>query len=341
MSSTEFAQLLVGPESKEPGDGLGLGLYVGAACDCVGVFSRPDPQSFTKFALSAGVFLLIAAFLVPAFVLRETSVLRISEHELTTLTPLARAELERRQRIARAAGIAVPYIGVFFFLIGGALLVYGAPRLKRKEDADEERFFVELAKLRSEIEPQSESEREERLKEDVEEELCDEKLEAVEGPEGAPTPSPELHPQATTNVRELMLRAATVERDVLNHLAQIAPPNYELQANVKVSGGLLLDGLLVSKVAHLPDVVVEIKLMRGSFRKNLNNRLNEGLGVLLRYRARVKRAATGWLIIVIDGAIDAADRDLLVRRAEEYAAELWVSIITPDALSELSLPKAG
>jgi hypothetical protein len=127
----------------------------------------------------------------------------------------------------------------------------------------------------------------------------------------------------------------------LNHLAQIAPPNYELQANVKVSGGLLLDGLLVSKVAHLPDVVVEIKLMRGSFRKNLNNRLNEGLGVLLRYRARVKRAATGWLIIVIDGAIDAADRDLLVRRAEEYAAELWVSIITPDALSELSLPKAG
>jgi len=83
MSSTEFAQLLVGPESKEPGDGLGLGLYVGAACDCVGVFSRPDPQSFTKFALSAGVFLLIAAFLVPAFVLRETSVLRISEHELT------------------------------------------------------------------------------------------------------------------------------------------------------------------------------------------------------------------------------------------------------------------
>ncbi len=337
----EFSQLLVGSEIKEPGDGLGLGLYVGAACDCVGVFSRPDPQSFTKFALSAGVFLLIAAFLVPAFVLRETSVLRISEHELTTLTPLARAELERRQRIARAAGIAVPYIGVFFFLIGGALLVYGAPRLKRKEDADEERFLVELAKLRSEIEPQSESEREERLKEDVEEELCDEKLEAVEGPEGAPTPSPELHPQATTNVRELMLRAATVERDVLNHLAQIAPPNYELQANVKVSGGLLLDGLLVSKVAHLPDVVVEIKLMRGSFRKNLNNRLNEGLGVLLRYRARVKRAATGWLIIVIDGAIDAADRDLLVRRGEEYAAELWVSIITPDALSELSLPKAG
>jgi hypothetical protein len=62
-------------------------------------------------------------------------------------------------------------VGVFFLILGGALIVYGAPRLKRQEEADEERFSVELDKLRSEVVPQSKSEREERLKEDVEEEL--------------------------------------------------------------------------------------------------------------------------------------------------------------------------
>jgi membrane protein implicated in regulation of membrane protease activity len=302
------------------------------------VFSRPDPQSFTKFALSAGVFLLIAAFVVPAFVLRETGALRISEHELSTLTPLARNELERRQRIARSAGIAAPYVGVVFFILGGALLVYGAPRLKRKEDADEERFSVELAKLRSEIEPQSKREREERLKEEVEEELSDKQPEAVGSAEEEQRPSPAQPPEPTTNVRDLMLRAATVERDVLDHLAQIAPPNYELQANVKVSGGLLLDGLLVSGVAHLPDLVVEIKLMGRFLRSNLTKRLNDSVGRLLRYRARVKRAATGWVIIVVDGAISAADRDLAMRRASEYAADLRVSLITMDELPDLVLP---
>jgi hypothetical protein len=305
------------------------------------VFSRPDPQSFTKFALSAGVFLLIAAFVVPALVLRETGVLRISEHELSTLTPLARKELERRQSIAHAAGVAAPYVGGLFFLVGGALFIYGVPRLKRKEDADEERSSAELAKLRSEIEPQSEGEREERLKEDVEEGLSDETLAVGPSAEVAQTLSSLPSTQPTTDFRGLMQRAATVERDVLSHLAQIAPPNYELQANVKVSGGLLLDGLLVSRVAHLPDIVVEIKLMRGSFRKAINNRLNDGLGVLLRYRTRVKRAATGWLILVIDSPIDATERDFVVKRAEEYAAELWVSVIITDELGGLSLPKVG
>ncbi len=267
--------------------------------------------------------------------------LRISEHELSTLTPLARKELERRQSIARAAGVAAPYVGGLFFLVGGALLVYGAPRLKRKEDADEERFSAELAKLWSEIEPQSEGEREERLKEDVEEGLSDETLAVGPSAEVAQTLSSVPSPQPTTDFRGLMQRAATVERDVLSHLAQIAPPNYELQANVKVSGGLLLDGLLVSRVAHLPDIVVEIKLMRGSFRKAINNRLNDGLGILLRYRSRVKRAATGWLILVIDSPIDATERDFVVKRAEEYAVELWVSVIITDELAGLSLPKVG
>jgi hypothetical protein len=93
----------------------------------MGVFSRPDPQSFTKFALSAGVFLVIAAVVLPGLVLRETGVLRISRKELSGLTSIARNELERRQRIARTAGTAAPYVGALFFVLGGALLIYGAP----------------------------------------------------------------------------------------------------------------------------------------------------------------------------------------------------------------------
>jgi hypothetical protein len=304
------------------------------------MLSRPDPQSFTKFALSAGVFLVIAAFVIPGLILRETGILRISQRELSGLTPLARKELKRRQGMERSAGLAAPYVGIFFFILGGALIVYGAPRLKRQEEADEERFSVELDKLRSEIKPQSRGEREERLMEDVEEELGYKKPEpaAVVGKEPQPSPSASLSPRV--NVRQLMRRAAEVEEQVLAHLAQIAPPRYELQANVKIARDptLLLDGLLVSKVEQLPDIVVEIKLSGRSFRKNARNRINEGVAQLLRYRARMQRTSKGWLIIVVDEVIAPADREFAARLAADFAAYVHVSVITLNDLPGLSLP---
>jgi hypothetical protein len=327
------------------------------------MLSRPDPQSFTKFALSAGVFLVIAAFVIPGLILRETGILRISQRELSGLTPLARKELKRRQGIDRSAGLAAPYVGILCFILGGALIVYGAPRLKRQEEADEERFSVELDKLRSEIKPQSKSEHEERLMEDVEEELGYKKPEpaavvseepqpdveeepgykepepaAVVSEEPQPSPSTSLSPR--TDVRQLMRRAAEVEERVLAHLAQIAPPRYELQANVKIARdpALLLDGLLVSKVEQLPDIVVEIKLSGRSFRKNARNRINDGVAQLLRYRARMQRMSISWLIIVFDEAIAPADREFAARLAAEFAVYVHVSVITLDDLPGLSLP---
>jgi hypothetical protein len=313
---------------------------VGTFCDGWKMLSRPDPQSFTKFALSAGVFLVIAAFVIPGLIFRETGILRISQQELSGLTPLARKELKRRQGIDRSIGLAAPYVGILSFILGGTLIVYGAPRLKRQEEADEERFSVELDKLRSEIKPQSKREREGRLMEDVEEELAYKKPEPATVVSEEPQPSASASRSRKTNVRQLMQRAGEVEDLVLAHLAQIAPPKYELQANVKIAQGptLLLDGLLVSKVEQLPDIVVEIKLSSKSVRNNARNRINEGVAQLLRYRARMQRTSIGWLIIVVDEAIQPADREFTGRLAADFAVYVHVSVITLDELPGLSLP---
>jgi len=57
--------------------------------ECPAVIPSPDPQSFTKFLISAGVFLCVAAFVGPGLALRDTGVLRISTRQLAeyTLTP--------------------------------------------------------------------------------------------------------------------------------------------------------------------------------------------------------------------------------------------------------------
>jgi hypothetical protein len=42
------------------------------------VLPRPDSNGFTRFVISAGVFLVVAAFVVPGLVLRDTGVLTVS-----------------------------------------------------------------------------------------------------------------------------------------------------------------------------------------------------------------------------------------------------------------------
>jgi hypothetical protein len=295
------------------------------------MFSKPDPQSFTKFALSAGVFLLIAAFVVPGLVLRETGALRISRHELSSLTSLARHELERRQRIDRSAEVVAPYAGVILFVLGAGLLGYGVPRLKQKENADEERSLAELDKLRSEIQPQSPREREASLKEDAEQALAEKGVQSQA--DTAPRPVASI-----TNVDRLMLRASEVDERVLVRLAEIAPPKYELRANVKISGGMLFDGLLVSRVDQSPDIVVEIKLIGNSFRNNLRNRISDAVARLVWYRTRMRRSAIGWLIFVAESPLGAEDHEFAKQRAAEYGMDLHVSIVTIDDLPGMSLP---
>jgi len=121
------------------------------------VLARPDPQSFTRFFVSLGAFLCIAAFLAPALVLRETKVLQITRQDLAALTPAAKEEIERRQRIAEGVGAVAPYAGLVLLIGGVAALWYATPRLRRQEEADDQRAAAELQKLNAELAPQTEA----------------------------------------------------------------------------------------------------------------------------------------------------------------------------------------
>ncbi len=298
---------------------------------------RPDPQSFTKLAISAGVFLVIAAFLVPGLVLRETGVLRVSKRELARATPLARDELERRQRLSRTAGQIAPYGGIFLFVGGVILIVYGAPRLKRQEEADEVRSSVELDKLRSEIKPQSEQERAERLKADVEEELRPQTAPGKPGDGSASGPAATISGQ---DLQDRVRRAGEIERQVLARVERLLPPAYELKANVKIDGrsALLLDGLLVSKVDQLPDVVIEIKQSGAPRLGNARNRMAEAAAMLMNYRSRVQQDAIGWVIFVVEGPVGTPDLERLRELARDFAVALHVSVVQEGDLSTLSFP---
>lgn len=298
---------------------------------------RPETHGFTKFVLSLGVFLCVAAFVAPALILRDTDVLLVSERSLHRLTPVAEEEIRSRQRTAHHLGSIAPYAGLAFLLGGLALVGYGLPRLHRQEGKDDEKSAAELAQLLSALKPQSAEEEEAELEAKV-----DEESEAATG-EGSHTAAEAAPPLP---LRQIYSRAARAERarevenQVLSRIEAIVPPLYELKARVKVHGppDLLVDGVLVSKVDQLPDIVVEIKLGGIALSNNVGNRIAEALLSVTRYGNRLNRVSRGWLIIVLDQESTPPSQAALARFAADLDEKIRLTVVESEQVAELDFP---
>jgi hypothetical protein len=294
------------------------------------VFStRPDAQSFTKFLVTAGVFLIVAAFIVPGLILRETDILKLTQVQLNHATPVGRKELERRQRVARDVGEATPWIAGVLFVGGGVLLWYGAPRLRKQEAAQEERQEAELAELRGRIGTQTPEEQEQKLQEEVEAEELDILRELVE--EGTvtskATPSGDEalggavgqardhepaggdasgdQPEVASGHRasaERAMHARNVEARVLERVYTLVPSGYEFNVRARIEGEpvVLVDGLLTNMTGGdaRPDVLIEVVANLGPTLTSLKRRLDQADLARLRYQERVRSAVVVWLIAV-------------------------------------------
>lgn len=298
---------------------------------------RPDAQSFTKFLISVGVFLCIAAFVGPGLALRDTGVLEIPERRLDEYTPTARAELLHRQGIARDVGEYAPIVAAALLLVGLASIGFGLPGLRRQERMDQQRSSAELDKLRSELEPQTEAEQRERLDQDVEQELPS----PAQAPT-APLTRADVARPAAFDRSAMVRRASEVEGQVLNRLQKIADSRYEVFGHVKLpADNASFDAVLAAKDEDEADIVVEIKYSaKASAVGSITRiRINEASATLVVYEARVRRRAIAWLIWVADEADDIERlRDHANRIARRFVGRVRVSIVSADEIAGLELP---
>jgi hypothetical protein len=312
------------------------------------VLPRPDSQSFTRFVLSAGVFLVVAAFVLPGLVLRETGVLTISRKDLASYTPTARKELERRQEIAHDAGNAAPVLGAAFLLSGLVLVVLGLPRLRQQEAKAERRSAVEMDKLLAEIRPQSADEREGSVRQEVAEDLGLKLATAAEARSDSPgssadargAPPASLSRPVGQRLHEDVRRRVEVEELVLKRIAAIRPPLYELRHQVKMEGAprLLFDALLVSHEPQRPDIVVEIRVTDKWLPSNARNRFNDALGKLTLYENRTGRRAVGWIVFVANQPPRQADEQRIEDLVKGFGGQVQISVLGPEEVESLTFP---
>jgi len=67
--------------------------------------------------------------------------------------------------------------------------------------------------------------------------------------------------------------------------------------------GYLLDGVLISTIDQLPDVIVEIKLLRREDVTLARQAIASTVAAIAGYRRVASPSAVGWLILVVEGKL--------------------------------------
>jgi hypothetical protein len=329
-------------------------------------FLKADTGSFNRLLASVGLILVGLAFLAPWLFLRETAVLEIKAADIAALTPKARDVIRERQDRIGLVQVVMPWAALVLLAGGAVMVFYGARGMKRLQPWEDMEARARAEQAQASIGTQTEAERDERVREEVDVAALEAVLHATEppySPEPAPQVSPEpaqqVSPEPTTGERSgadqqtsaaslkaarvaagaAFVRARQIETAVLDRLAGVDfGPRYEFRREAKVTARtsqdrLLLDGLLRSTDGSRPDVVIEIKAPQTvRFPRQIADQV---LAEVVRYTRMTGRRAEPWLIVVVEAEDAAAAAALESRLMNSLGNEGAVAVVARDQLDTL------
>lgn len=273
--------------------------------------ARPEGESFNRFLISAGTAIVTLGLSVPWLLLREDGSLKVTEQQLSDLSPTAQSVIQHRQHWLERLQTGAPWFTVLAVAGGLGLLGWGAKRLYSRQGLDDAmaREQLEEQKQRVQVGKQPRAEIEARRVEEAESELDLETALASVQPGPTVRGTEEAVANRLANERnEFVSRIVRAEHGVLQGIARVIPAGGEvlLQPVVEGRGSQLSvrsDAILrfPSSAGGSGHVIVEVKLVRrSSASNNLRNRLIEVAGSVFIARDALGLRTFGWLIIVVD-----------------------------------------
>jgi hypothetical protein len=181
------------------------------------------------------------------------------------------------------------------------------------------------------IRPQTESEREERIAEEVEEAAS---VLASETPSPLATSVQRPRRSTSSGVSDVV----AIQEEVLDRVEAILPTGCSFEREVVVSQGvtrLSLDGLVKSAQGQGPDVLIEAKVFSG-FSSVISRAPDQVIAMVVRYRDMTRRHATGWLILVYTGKPPPENYQQRLRAT--LGAYGHLSVISRDEIEGLHMP---
>jgi hypothetical protein len=236
-----------------------------------GVLPGLQYTDFHKFLVSIGGLFMAAGFALPIFLLRTQSSLLVPADQLAKATPGAAAAIQSQQEQIAILVAVWPWLSAGLSIIGLALIAVGARTWRKQQKRIEHREEAELSKIRAEGEKaqqetlalvKAQKATPDDLAEQVEAESAEIPDSSVKDSSGASPAvvTPRSSSTTTPNIeKRLGTREADFRAEVLERIADHFGAAMDLVTDVKLGPGTVADGIFVSRVAELPNLLVEVR----------------------------------------------------------------------------------
>jgi hypothetical protein len=237
--------------------------------------SQLEYGDYYKFVASAGIALLLIAWLVPWAFLREPFDLTLEVSKVALLTPEAQGVIHRRQHLIAIVMSVVPVISVILSLVGAVLTACGLLKWRARQTVRDRGEDLDVEKKHRELQNMSRQEVEDKASKEAE------RLEDLP-----------MHARAVSPPTSSIYLA--IESAVLDRLRRCFGAN--VQSNQRL-GKAEFDAIVKSGSER---IIVEIKYIRKGFYQGWLNESLSSLGIRTQlYSDTFSRTARGVLLIVL------------------------------------------
>ena len=273
---------------------------------------------------------------MPIFLLRTQSALLVSKEQLGRATPAAADAVRSQQSQIAILVAAWPWLSAALVVTGFAIVFVGARAWRHQQKRLESREEAELSKIRAEGEKAQQETLALVKAQRVGPDDTPEQVDADPGHqtvEPSDSATPELarrHDQETAETRPRPHAASSREllRDrVLSRIAGHFGATMELVSEVKLGPASVADGVFVSRVAELPNLLVEVRTIERVTESSVRTFVQEVAGWSLAATSKAEHKFGPGFVPLVIAVVDtgSSDNGKRLRQARFTAAEEAVS----------------
>ncbi|TCK98024.1 PD-(D/E)XK nuclease superfamily protein [Natranaerovirga hydrolytica] len=212
-------------------------------------------SDFHKFIVSLGTGLVVLAFTIPWFFLRESFGILVEENEIQKFPEKVQTILDIKQETIVYLLKFIPIISGIFGVIGVVLIIYGFINWSRKQQIIDKKEKASLDKALSELRNITTIERLESIEQDIDNERNDEsELESEDNHIAIDQSGQAQRPSYSQNMQHYF----NIERLLNERLNTIYRDDYIIRSNQRL-GNHEFDVIMLARNNNQTDKLIEIK----------------------------------------------------------------------------------
>lgn len=248
------------------------------------MFNKLEFSDINRYFVSVGTILIALAFLLPYFYLKENFGIIISNSDYQSYTEISKSIVDNKQNNILFFQNILLYVSAILLFAGIIFTIIGIIRWNKRQSKIDQKFDKELEKLEIEIKQLTPEEKEEKIREEIQNATESEKAQNT-------------NTNSSSEYRNIRTLYENAERIIIEKIkSNISIRNlYDILTEIKINNKYI-DILLKGKEN---DIIIDVKFLNRNLSLINTRSFSQNLDYVIEfYKKSTKRQTIGKLLIV-------------------------------------------